>query len=182
MDAPRFDRLARSLTNASSRRGLLSGLAATAIGLAAMRFSGGVAAKKKRKNKNKKSKKLKLNVFRCVNVGGKCKGNSANCCSGICQGKKPKRGEKDKSRCVAHNVEECQPEQDACLEFPTPCGTGGVCFRTTGETSFCGAGGECRTCSKDTDCQAEFGAGAACVACADECAGTGGTACLAAVA
>jgi hypothetical protein len=41
----------------------------------------------------------------------------------------------------------------------------------------------CRTCARDTDCHAEFGAGAACVFLGGECYAvlcpdTGGTACI----
>jgi hypothetical protein len=177
MDALRFDRLARSFTNASSRRGLLRSLAASAIGLAAMRFSGGVEAKKKRKNKIKKPTKLKRNAFGCVDVGGKCRGNSANCCSGICEGEKPKQGKKDTSTCIAHNVGECQADQDVCLGNFAPCGTLGSCLRTTGKASFCGNISLCQACTRDTDCEAEFGPGAACGVCADACLSTGGTIC-----
>jgi hypothetical protein len=162
MDEIRFDRFARSLADKPSRRGVLRGLAAT-MGLAVVHFQSSVEAKTKRKRK----KKLILNAFGCVDVGGKCRGKDANCCSGICQGKKPKKGKKDKSTCVAHNVGECQAGQDFCAGNGVLCGTEAACFRTTGKASFCGAliGGDCRVCSRDSDCEAEFGPGAACVVC-----------------
>jgi hypothetical protein len=174
MDAPRFDHLARSLMNIPSRRGLLRSLAGTAIGLAATRLSG-MEAKKKRKNK--KPKKLKLNAFGCVDVGGKCRGNDANCCSGICEGAKPKKGKKDSSTCLAHNAGSCQAGQDVCLGNFAPCGTLGSCLRTTGKASFCGNISLCQACTRDTDCEAEFGPGAACGVCTDACLSTGGTIC-----
>lgn len=173
MDASRFDYLTRSLTDMPSRRGLLRGLSAAALGLAAIRIPDGVGAKKKRK------KKVVRNAFGCVDVGGKCRGKDANCCSGICQGKKPKQGKKDTSTCVAHNEGECQAGQDSCLETDVLCGEFGDCFSTTGKAGFCGADADCVVCQKDADCEPIKGQGAACVVCA-VCAGTG-TACVLAV-
>jgi hypothetical protein len=175
MDASRFDWLTRTLTNPASRRVLVRSLTAAALGLAATRFPDGSEAKKKRK------KKLTRNAFGCVDVGGKCRGNSGNCCSGICTGKKPKQGQKDKSTCVAHNVGECQAGDDFCLGNNASCGLFGTCLRTTGRGSYCGkAGGQCAECTRDTDCEADFGPGAACVVCAIECEDTGQTLCVSA--
>jgi hypothetical protein len=180
MDAPRFDRWTRSLTGFASRRSVL-GLVGAALGLAATRFPGITAPKKKQKKKT--SKKLTRNSFGCVDVGKACRGNSDNCCSGICEGKKPKRGKKDKSRCVAHNVLGCQVEQDQCAGAPAQCGSNpmGLCYRTTGNASYCGVLGACFACKTDADCEAAGGffEGAACVICS-ECALTSGTACFAA--
>jgi hypothetical protein len=122
----------------------------------------------------KTRKKPQLNAFGCLNVGQKCRGNNGLCCSGICQGKKPKQGKKDKSQCVAHDTGECQAEQDSCLaEEEIRCGTanGGACVRTTGKAGFCGGGsGACIACEKDTDCQTlGFGENAACVVCRSQC-------------
>ena len=47
----------------------------------------------------KKNKKPKNNAFGCLNVGQACNGKNDKCCSGICDGKKPKKGKKDKSKC-----------------------------------------------------------------------------------
>jgi hypothetical protein len=179
MDAHHFDFLARSLTDASSRRGVLRGLAAATLGLAAISLPGEAEGRKKRKKrkKGKRNKKktkganppaLQLNDFQCVDVGNACRGNSANCCSGICEGKKPREGKKDRSRCIAHNVGICQPEQDICVDDLTAnCGGAGRCFRTTGNASFCGNEGEgvCAVCARDADCEADFGPGAACIVC-----------------
>jgi hypothetical protein len=60
------------------------------LGLGAASFPDVLQAKMKRK-------KLKHNQFGCVEVGNACRGNCANCCSGICQGKKPKKGRKTKA-------------------------------------------------------------------------------------
>jgi hypothetical protein len=179
MEATHFDRLTRSLTTYSSRRRLVGCLAATAFGLATFRIPGLTVAKKRRKSK--KAKKLQLNEFRCVDVGKPCRGNDANCCSGICQGKKPKKGKKDNSRCVAHDTGGCQADQDVCLSLQEiPCGTNGNCLRTTGKASFCGdfENSACVACTKDADCETDFGAGAACVVCAVDCEETGNRVCF----
>lgn len=174
MNATRFDRLTRGLSTTPTRRAILGGFA-TAIGLAAPRVPGRVEAKTKKKP-------LKVNEFGCVNVGGKCRGKDGKCCSGICKGKKPKKGEKDKSRCVDHHTGGCQADQDQCSTGFSECGTGGLCYRTTGKASFCGAYqvewfSPCTPCEKDADCTADFGPGAACIDCLSDCPSPG-TACL----
>ena len=172
MDATRFDSLARFLTAGSSRRYLMRGLGALGLGFGAARFPETASGKKTRK----KRKKLKRNAFGCVNVGGKCRGKDRVCCSGICNGKKPKKGKKDRSRCVAHNVLDCQPGQGTC-GFGA-CGTSGACYRTTGQAGFCASNGDCVSCRKDADCDAMgFGPGAACILC-EGCGGVSDTACF----
>ena len=190
MDADFLDSLARSLGAANSRR---RALAAALGGLVTL----GVLPAGAKKGKTKKPKK---NAFGCLNVGQPCRGKSGTCCSGICQGKKPKKGEKDKSKCVAHNEGGCTAERSVCVTgSPTSfCGPEAVCLATTGNAGFCAnvAGNSfsqevnCRVCGKDTDCEAAgFGQGAACVLlnqgfCAtleSTCAGingSSGTACL----
>jgi hypothetical protein len=59
MNAPRLDSLVRSLGEAPSRRGLLTGLSATALALAATRLPIAVEAKKAKKKKHKKKKHKK---------------------------------------------------------------------------------------------------------------------------
>ena len=59
MNAPRLDSLVRSLGEAPSRRGLLTGLSATALALAATRLPIAVDAKKAKKQKHKKKKHKK---------------------------------------------------------------------------------------------------------------------------
>jgi hypothetical protein len=172
MDAARFDRMTRWLSAAAPRRGFLAGLSA-AVGLAAIGIPASVQAK------NKKKKKLKKNEFGCVDVGKACRGKDANCCSNICQGKKPKKGKKDKSKCVAHNVLDCAPGADTCSGGGTvSCGNLGVCHQTTGKASFCGnsSNSQCFDCKKDVDCEPDFEPGAACIVCAS-CPGPG-TACV----
>jgi hypothetical protein len=168
MNAVHFDRLTRTVRNLSSRRGFMRGIA-VATGLVAIHAPDAAGAKKKKKNK------LKVNKYGCVNVGGKCRGQDKNCCSGRCQGKQPKKGKKDKSRCVAHNVLDCPPAADECQDTGVACGTTlpGTCFRTTGRASFCAFTGICKPCQKDTDC----GPGGACAVCPG-CGGIADTACL----
>jgi hypothetical protein len=166
VDKMRFDLLTRSLADRSSRRGIAGGIAGTALGLVAMRLPGIAEGKEK--------KAPKFNTFGCVNVGGKCRGKSGLCCSGICEGKKPKKGKKDKSRCIAHNSGECQPGEDVCLGNQVECGKDAVCARTTGNAPVCVTQGVgvCTECSKDSECQVLFGAGAACIICPLTCAET----------
>jgi hypothetical protein len=164
MDASRFDDVVRSLTNAPSRRGVLAAFAAAALGLAAP-VVGDAGKGKKRK------KKVKRNEFGCVNVGGKCRGKDALCCSGICQGKKRKKGNKDKSRCVAHDAGNCQPGQNKCAGPEIGCSRGDdgkatFCFTTTGTGEYCSSGSISNNgCTKDAECEADCGIGAACVRC-----------------
>ena len=170
MDDTRFDAWTRR------RFGLAAGGAAVSLlGLAAG-LPSPTGAKKTKK------KRAKHNRFGCVDVGKPCRGKDAKCCSGRCQGKKPKRGEKDASRCVAHHVGGCRTSEDICTgppalpSSPEACGANGHCFRTTGKASFCGdddgiAFSPCSGCAKDADCVADFGPAAACVVCAGECVG-----------
>jgi hypothetical protein len=180
MDGSRLDILARSLTDSSSRRGILRGLAA-ALGLQAAHASDGTDARKKRK----KRRQPKPNAFGCLNVGQPCGGNDDRCCSGICQGKKPKQGEKDKNRCVAHDTGGCQAGQQEpfCDGDIVACTTStsttrnGVCATTTGNAGYCVFTATCSPCRKDADCRPVCGRGAACVKCAN-CIEDGGTRCV----
>jgi hypothetical protein len=190
MNQNRFAAVTRALISVPSRRHLLRGLAGAGFGLSLVRLPHAAAAKKKRKRK-KKAKKATPNSFGCLNVGQPCQGDSAQCCSGICEGTKPKKGKPDKSRCVAHDTGICQVAMDVCttgkdaicnIQNPN-C----QCYRTTGNAGFCGDVSSgllnlCRDCSQDTDCEEEFGLGAACVAlggiCESVCSDTGGTVCM----
>jgi hypothetical protein len=170
---------------------VLRGLLGTGLGLAFLPLQDAADAKKKRKKKKKKKPQSPLNAFGCLDVGQPCRGKSANCCSGICQGGKPKKGKKDKSSCVAHNTGICTANTDSCaLAVSVSCNPNNIdcyCTMTTGNAPFCGEfspGPEahCRVCGKDTDCEAEFGPGAACVLldgnCTHICPATGRTACV----
>ncbi len=164
-----------------SRRAALAGVAA--VFPAAMVLGVEDAEGKKNKKKRKKDKKPKNNAFGCLNVGQACNGKDDKCCSGICDGKKPKKGKKDKSKCVAHNVNSCNEAADICNGVLALCGLEGACVKTTGNAPFCAAGNsECGFCQRDIDCVNQgFGVGAACVVCNSECAlVSGGTVCFSA--
>ena len=182
MDANHFDAVLRSLAVGSTRRLVLRGLAGALIVREATRRPSVTHAKK---GKKRKQKPLLLNQFGCVNVGNPCRGNDEVCCSGICEGQKPKPGKRDTRVCVAHNTGGCSFGQDSCF-VPIPCAgvPDSMCFRTTGEGGICapGAAGMCADCKKDQDCVAAgFGPGAACVICAAACpTSQNNTACIAA--
>jgi hypothetical protein len=137
------DALTRSLTGATPRRGLLRALAATGgvLGIGANMPRGAVGKNKKRKHKHKKDNKPKNNEFGCLDVGKACDGKDEKCCSGICEGKKPKHGKKDKSKCAAHNSSICQPGIDVCQGIQLEC-NGGFCFQTTGKAPSAPVGRE----------------------------------------
>jgi hypothetical protein len=133
----------------------------------------------------KQRKTAEPNAFGCLPVGQKCRGKNSKCCSGICQGKKPKKGKKDKSRCVGHDGSTCRPGQHtgecggvANIACTTSVGLAGSCATTTGNAAYCLSSGECFPCTRDADCQAVCGPQAACIQCATECVARGGTACM----
>lgn len=179
MKSEPFDALTRSLSNVSTRHGFLRALAAAGGVLLGGASAPHAAAGKHKKRKKKKHKKPKKNEFGCLNLGQACNGNDSACCSGVCDGKKPKKGKKDKSKCAAHNTSICQAGIDVCQGIQLEC-SGGFCFQTTGKAPFCAGGtGVCTDCQKDTDCQAlGFGPGSACVFCPLICPETGGTVCF----
>lgn len=163
----RFDALARSFARGLSRRAVLG-----AVSLAAA--SPARAARR--------TTRLKRNEFGGVNVGGACRGKDGACCSGICRGKKPKQGKKDRSRCAAQDEGGCRAgaQTPACGGTAEPCttssGASGLCGTTTGKAGFCSQGFICSSCTRDEQCQPSPDPKAACIRCAT-CAG--GTACAA---
>lgn len=174
---------------AVSRRVALAGLAAVLPVVSLLSTHDAEARKKhkhkkrKKRNKNKNNnKKPENNAFGCLNIGQACNGKDDKCCSGICDGKKPKKGKKDTSKCAGHDANICQPGFDVCQGVIAMCSNGGACFTTTGKAPFCAGGnGVCTVCKRDPDCVAAgFGALAACVVCTSECPETGGTVCFAA--
>jgi len=189
--------LTRTMTGMPSRRDVLRALGAAGVGLGALQPNPAAAKKKgkgKRKNKKKERPKIiqpVLNAFGCLDIGQPCRGDGNNCCSGICEGVAPKKGRPDTSNCVAHNSGICATDTNSCeLGVAVPCATDSslqICVITTGGAPFCGdftAGVQtlCRNCTKDTECEAEFGAGAACIVlggtCTLFCPATGRTACV----
>lgn len=166
MDARHFDDIAKAVTRGqTNRRTALRALTSATLGALAVRFPDSSEAKKRKK---KRKKKLVKNAFGCVDVGGKCRGNDGACCSGVCQGKKPKKGKKDKSVCVAHNTGGCTLERDICVNGTEEsiCNQSSACTKTTGKAPFCGTpeNVECRICSTDQDCEEQgFPIGSACI-------------------
>jgi hypothetical protein len=178
MDPRRFDDLLRLLPT-GSRRGLLAALAGIAF---APRTGIDTAARKRKK----RQQPLQRNEFGCVDVGKACRGNDDNCCSGRCDGKKPKKGKKDTSRCAAHDGSTCLAGQTveecggaANVACTTTLENAGQCVTTTGNAPYCFAGGGvCFRCTKDTECIPFCGAAAACVRCDGGCPETGGALCV----
>jgi hypothetical protein len=168
MDGSRLDALSRSLDTGPSRRGLSRRLGELTLGgtLALLGLTGSAAKRKKNKN-------LTFNEFGCVPVGGRCRGKNSVCCSGICQGKKPKQGERDKTHCVAHDATSCLAGQTvkvcggSSVLCTTSTGEAGGCLTTTGNAGYCAAAIDCilPSCAKDADCQAHCGPQWACVLC-----------------
>ncbi len=145
MDVDRFDHLARALHRLRSRRAALRLLSAGALGALAAGLGLGEA---------------RANHFACRHVGARCK-RPGQCCSSRCLG--PTGGK----TCRGHDAGICTT-QNVCTTGSTVCGThrGGslcACFQTTGKAPFCGRFGACRVCTDDRQCEAEYGAGAACV-------------------
>jgi hypothetical protein len=181
MDAERFDAFVRSLKGGASRRGVIRGFAALMLGSLAVVQPDGTLGKNGKKGKNKK-RKPPFNAFGCLDVGVTCK-NGGQCCSGICTGKKRKKGKKRRKRCEGHDATNCPGGQieASCGGISRPCataaGTQGVCNTTTGNAAFCGAGGNCFPCHRDADCVEACGEGAACILCPGKCDEVGGTAC-----
>jgi hypothetical protein len=172
MDAKLFDRLTQSIGGGVSRRMMLR-LATSAMG--------GYATPAPATAKGKK--KPTPNAYGCLSVGQPCRGNDTLCCSGLCHGKKPKKGKRDKRKCAARNSGGCTAAQDSCMvEKNVPCMSNGVCTQTTGDAPFCSrlGVGECVACTKDADCVL-WGPGAACIVCPFACPQTT-TACFAAAA
>ena len=174
MDADRFDTLTRVLTSAMPRRRLLRGLASAPFGLGLACVADAASARKRRR-------KPRFNAFGCLDVGTPCAGKDTLCCSGICQGRKPRRGKTDASRCVAHDETTCRAGQLNCEGISVPCttssGRAGGCYTTTGNAGYCANDGDCFACGKDADCRPYCGPRAACIRCETGCAGIG-TLCL----
>jgi hypothetical protein len=142
------------------RRLVLRGLANLGLTASFSTLPGRAAAKK---HKRRRRKKVTRNAFGCVNVEGRCR-NSAQCCSGICSGKRGKK------TCAAHNASTCQGT-DGCGGESRSCMTdGGVygnCNVTTGQASYCVVDALCADCATDIDCEPICGVGAACLVCSE---------------
>jgi hypothetical protein len=167
MDPTRFDRLARTLSAAGSRRVALRALLAGAT--AALGLAGG----------------QRVSAQSCAASGERC-GRSTDlpCCSGWC---KRKHGSRKKFCRQADDQGVCTVDQNICGTSSFPCGFDDrgnicVCFLTTTGRSFCGLGGisadDC-DCTSDKACVTRLGAGAKCVQANAACGcATSTTACL----
>lgn len=168
MHDDRFDFFTRSLTftDGATRRGIFSEIAA-ALALGSILPRVAEAKQSSRKNRKTRKKPLVFNAFGCIDVGQRCRGSGANCCSGICNGRKPKKGERDKSRCVAHDTGECTATDRKCASGPctTTVGRAGGCTTTTGNAPYCADLISGFPCSRDADCQPYCGPLAACIVC-----------------
>jgi hypothetical protein len=173
MDADSLRDLRRLISSPASRRGVLASLGGGFLaGLVVVQNGDDVAARRRRKKRRKASLPT-LNAFGCVSVGQACAGSDDLCCSGVCDGEKPGKGKKDQSRCAARNALDCLAGADSCLGLGVvTCGAYGYCQQTTGGASFCAgfAFADCSfSCSRDADCVATMGPGAACVVCPGGC-------------
>jgi hypothetical protein len=180
MHAARFDALTQSLGTGASRRELLGAVLA-AVGLEALGPIDAVAKNGKKKRKKGPTR----NIFGCLDIGQKCRGKDSKCCSGICQGKKPKKGKRDRSRCVGHDESTClagqQPPNCSGAAFvvcTTSAGLDGICTTTTGKAAYCFGAGGCYPCKRDRDCHAVCGPRSACIPCRADCAPLSNTACV----
>lgn len=196
MDAKRFDRLARALTDSSPRRGLLRGLAGAATGLAAARLRGATATKKWRRSS--------VTAEACIQTGKQCSSSKPRGRKGNGKkGKAPKQLSCDAccQRRVTTNengnqVCTCVPRGQACTEARECCDgvcTGGVCLTIASTASspppvpVCKPDGQ--TCTAPGQCCTNICNGGVCGrpptvtcaidpdACADgfiQCGGSGG--------
>lgn len=174
MDADSLTDLRRVFTSLASRRGVLASLGGGLITVLPLPARVHHITARKRRKKRRKRPSPSLNAFGCVNAGQACAGTDDLCCSGVCEGVKPGKGKKDRSLCVARNALDCPAGADSCLGVVT-CGTYGFCQQTTGGASFCAGFSfpDCAvTCTRDADCEATRGSGAACVVCAGGCPGS----------
>ena len=186
MNQQTFDIVTRTAANLS-RRDTMFRLASLGLGVG-MLWRPAISGARKKRQRKKRTPRARPNAFGCLNVGQPCRGDSSQCCSGICEGTAPKKGKKDRSRCVGHNAAICTgPESDTCstgvAHYCNGANLSCGCLLTTGNGGFCGGlVNECRGCRRDADCQEEFGSGAACVIAAGICEGrcpeTGGTLCV----
>jgi hypothetical protein len=190
LDVREFDSFAQWFVHRLNRRTILGWLRGMVLTAGATGLPTEVVAKQR-------SQPASLNQFGCIDVGQKCRGQCALCCSGVFTGKKPKKGKKDNRTCIAHGAGICTPALNFCVAqnaIDSLCNlpsTSATCFLTTGNAGFCGeATGfnpllNCRLCSTDKDCESfGFPVGSACTiiqgnpGCDNVCAATQGRGCL----
>jgi hypothetical protein len=159
MDPTRFDRLAMTLSQRTTRRTAVGLLAA--LGLAGLLRVEAAAA--------------------CISrTGARCgRENDLECCSGRCV---RKRGTGKKFCRPAPGQGICTINQDVCQSLAgTSCSSedvGCACRRTTQGYSFCGGGSTCFNCETDADCEKRIGGhrGDRCVQCSN-CTASNGRSC-----
>lgn len=122
MDDQSFDTLARSVSEPSSRRGLLGGLTALALGLGGAGLPDSTTARKKRKHKRKKKKKPSPLVPACPSGAEECQGTCVNLCPGA-QARNPFT-----CACCGINKVSCTPvgddNKDCCSGTCSPVSSG----------------------------------------------------------
>ncbi len=111
----------------------------------------------------------------CLQEGEDCR-RGRQCCSGLCKRRRCRRAPDQGICTIRKNT--CRDGNGTLCGMSGPAGC--FCHVTTRGTSFCGAGLACRAggaCTRDSDCDAVFGPGSACVrGC---CGDTGGGGCVA---
>jgi hypothetical protein len=167
MSESRINALLHALQDGpTTRRAIARGLAG--IALAAGLAQSGAANLDARKRRNPRQKKPPVNRFGCRNVGVACS-SAGQCCSGICEGGRRRKGKKTRKTCRAHDTGGCRVEQDSCSGEFFPCtatnGADGFCHVTTGNAPYCGVSSTTFDCTKDEDCIDLCGPEAACVVC-----------------
>jgi hypothetical protein len=174
MDTEQFDRLARDVNRAGTRRGALRLLWSGALAGAGVVLGLNVAQPARAQS--------------CLGDGARCS-DAAECCSSWC---KRKHGSHKKFCRRAENQGICSGADNKCTSGSVVCGTnstgdGCPCFVTTAGRSFCGAGSVVEAddcgCTGDKQCEQRIGKGAKCVqvegVCAALCPSGTTTGCLA---
>jgi hypothetical protein len=144
LDHTRFDDLTRLLASDASRRSIVCGLGAAALG-----FSLGIATVRE--------------VAAGKKNGKRCK-KAKDCCSGTCQGKKGKKKCKNTAGARGCTIEDVCGAAIQCPDVPGEAS----CVVTRVGKPFWTNLGECVACDSDADC-AVLAPGAKCVDCPDEC-------------
>jgi hypothetical protein len=158
LDGSRFDALTRSLSEPGTRRRVLAGIAAGALGLAGLRPAGAVT---------------------CRTPGLTCRVD-ANCCSGLCA-----KDATGRRRCRCQSPGDC-PLPDACHKATCTAGVCGAVATVDLLTDPANCGRCGRTCPDDPHGDPACGGGVCALACdlgyapvGGACLGSFGTACAA---
>lgn len=154
MDANRFDTLARAMTRAPSRRGVLTGVGALLVGLLGLATTPAAEAKRKKSKKKKKTcttgtvkcggacVNTNTNALHCGACDTRCREN-LSCIDGVCQG-------------------------SGCQGGRIPCGA--LCVDPTDDEAHCGGCGQ--SCNGDLTCLGGQCGCAAGTRCGNQCVDT----------